>query len=331
MGFVKNILYKVSCKRFLSLFKDQTIFPYYHLVRDNQVAHIEYLYPFKNTAQFSNDIALLKANYTPISPKELLDNKIPKNGFLLTFDDGLQEIYTVIYPILKQQNISAIFFINPDFVDNEQGLYKHFISVIISDLKNKNFEKDKLDQISRIFSISYDTVESFKKSLLGIKFSERDKVPEVLKLLEINPKAYLQDHKPYLTKSQIQEMIDDGFYFGGHTMTHPPLNQINHDQQKTEIIDSVNWVKENFNLDYSLFAFPFSDKSASKKLLEELFEYDNDLMIFGNAGIKKDINPRIIQRFSLEDPKKDTQKRIVTENLYKYFNKLVGKYHIQRK
>jgi peptidoglycan/xylan/chitin deacetylase (PgdA/CDA1 family) len=330
MGIVKDILYKASSKRFLKNFKNQSIFPYYHLVRNNQVAHIENLYQFKNCEQFLNDINILTANYNTINPKDLLDNKNLNNNFLLSFDDGLQEVYTVIYPILKKNNVNAIFFINPNFVDNNEGLYKHYISIIISHLKKSNFEKSKLDLISNVLSFDYNTVEEFKQKFINIKFSEREKITEILEKLDIDIKAYLKQHKPYITKEQISEMIKDGFYFGGHTMTHPPLNQLTHEEQKKEIINSINWLKMNFNINYSLFAFPFSDKNISKKLLTELFEYDNNIKLFGNSGLKKDIDKRIIQRFSLENPKKQTEKQIITENLYKYFNKLIGKYNIKR-
>lgn len=330
MGIVKNALYKVSKKGFLSTFKKQSIFPYYHLVRDNQIPHIENLYEFKNSKQFLNDINVLTANYKPISPNDLLENKKLENNFLISFDDGLEEIYSVIYPILKKNNLTAIFFINPNFVDNNEGLYKHYISIIISHLKKNNFEKSVVDQISQILSIEYTTIEEFKQKFINIKFSEREKVNEILELLTIEIKTFLKEHKPYVTKEQIQEMINDGFYFGGHTMTHPPLNQLTHEEQKKEIINSIDWLKENFKIDYSFFAFPFSDKSISKKLLNELFEYDNTIRIFGNSGLKKDIDKRIIQRFSLENPTKQVEKQIVTENLYKFFNKFIGKYNIKR-
>lgn len=330
MGIVKDILYKASSKRFLKNFKNQSIFPYYHIVRDNQVAHIENLYQFKNCKQFLNDINILTTNYNTLSPKDLFENKTLNNNFLLSFDDGLQEVYTIIYPILKKNNINAIFFINPNFVDNNEALYKHHISIIISHLKKSNFEKSKLDLISNILFFTYNTVDEFKQKFINIKFSERQKITEILEQLDLDIKTYLKQHKPYITREQISEMIKDGFYFGGHTMTHPPLNQLTHEEQKKEIINSINWLKVNFNINYSLFAFPFSDKNISKKLLNELFEYDNNIKLFGNSGLKKDIDKRIIQRFSLENPKKQTEKQIVTENLYKYFNKLIGKYNIKR-
>lgn len=331
MGVVKDTLYKISNKQFLKIFKKQTVFPYYHIVRDDQVAHIENLYQFKNCKQFLNDITILNKNYKPIIPRDLLDNKNLKNNFLLSFDDGLKEVYTVIYPILKKNNLKAIFFINPNFVDNNEGLYKHYISIIITHLKNNNFEKSTMDKISKELSFTFSSVEEFKQKFINIKFSEREKIKNVLEIVNIDIEAYLKEQQPYITKKQIQEMINEGFYFGGHTMSHPPLNQLSHDEQKKEIIDSINWLKENFNINYSLFAFPFSDKTISKQLLTELFEYDKNIKLFGNSGLKKDFDKRIIQRFSLENPKKQTEKQIVTENLYKYFNKLIGKYNIERK
>lgn len=331
MGIIKDTLYKISNKHFLKIFKNQSIFPYYHIVRDNQVAHIENLYKFKNCQQFLNDVNVLIANYKSITPKDLLENKKLKNNFLLSFDDGLQEVYTIIYPILKKNNLKAIFFINPNFIDNNEGLYKHYISIIISHLKSNNFEKSTLDKISRNLSFTYNSIEEFKQKFINIKFSEREKINEILDLLNFDIKAHLKEHQPYITKEQIQEMINDGFYFGGHTMTHPPLNQLTHEEQKKEIINSIDWLKENFNINYSLFAFPFSDKTISKKLLNELFKYDNNIKLFGNSGLKKDIDTRIIQRFSLENPKKQIEKQIVTENLYKYYNKIVNKYKLKRK
>ena len=243
----------------------------------------------------------------------------------------MSEVYNIIFPILKKRNISAIFFINPDFVDNKTVLYKHKISLIICNLEEKNFPKSDLLQISNIMSFDFHGHNDFIKKIKNTKYSDNHKIDEILEVLNIDIQKYLQEQKPYITKPQIQEMLDAGFYFGGHTMSHPRLNQLNHEEQKKEILDSINWLKSNFNIDYSMFAFPFTDKNISRQLINELNEYDENILIFGNSGLKKDIDKRIIQRFSLENPNKNTEKQIVTENLYKYFNKIIGKYNIKRK
>lgn len=330
MGIVKDILYRVANKNFLNLFKKQSIYPYYHIVKNEKVAHIENLYQYKNETQFRFDLDILSKKYNSINLNNLLLNKKTANKFLISFDDGLEEIYSVIYPILKEKKINAIFFINPDFVDNNIGLYKHYISVIISYLKNSNIDEETYHRLAKVTSIIFTTKANFFKDLKETKYSEKAKINEILNILNINIKDYLQNNKPYISKMQIQEMINDGFYFGGHTMSHPPLHQISYDEQKKEIINSINWLKSNFGINYSIFAFPFSDKSVSKKLLNELFEYDSNILLFGNSGLKKDIDNRIIQRFSLENPIKQIEKQIVTENLYMYFNKVIGKYHIKR-
>ena len=331
MGIVKDILYKSANKNFLKAFKNQSIFPYYHLVKDSKVAHIEHLYAYKNVQQFSNDLEILTSHYKSLHPEDLMQNNKANNTFLLTFDDGLEEIYSVIFPILKAKNISAIFFINPNFVDNQVGSYKHYISIIIGHLEKSDFESTTLKEIGDILNFTSDSSADFKKKIIGIKYEDRKKVDEVLAFLNIDIETYLKTEKPYISKDQIQEMLNAGFYFGGHTMNHPPLHQLSHQEQKKEIIDSIQWFKQNFYINYSFFAFPFSDKLISNTLIRELFEYDKNLILFGNSGLKNDINNRIIQRFSLENPQKNTEKQIVTENLYKSFNKLIGKYNIKRK
>lgn len=331
MGIIKNTLYSLSKKEMLSSFKQEPLFPYYHLVRNNKVPHIENLYSYKNVEQFKNDLEVLLKNYKPITPTDLILSRSHKNSFLISFDDGLEEVYSVVYPLLKEKNLTAVFFINPEYVDNNAGLYKHYLSIIISHLRTINFEKDLLDKISRIFYFQYTTNEEFVSKFRNIPYAERHKVDEVFNVLNFDIKSYLKERRPYVSKKQIQEMIDDGFFFGGHTMTHPPLKELTFEEQKKEIIDSIEWLKSSFGIDYSLFAFPFSDKGISKRLLDELFLYDQHILLFGNSGLRKDVDRRIVQRISFENPAKDVEKHIVSENLYKYFKFITGKYHIRRK
>lgn len=331
MGFVKNILYRIASSKLIPFFTQKTIFPYYHIVRNNQVDHIEYLYSYKNEHQFKQDIDFLLQHYNPIESIDQLRNDQLKNSFLLSFDDGLEEVYSVVFPILKEKNIKAFFFLNPNFVDNVDSLYKHDISVIIKHLNANQFEAKATKVIASIMQFDFASNEEFISKFKNTKFADRHKIKEVIAFLGIDMKHYLTNQKVYLSKKQIQEMLDYGMFFGGHTMSHPPLAQLSHEEKKAEIIDSIEWVKTNFKVDYSAFAFPFTDKNSSKKLFEELFEYDKNILIFGNSGLKRDIDNRIIQRFSLENPNKTITKVIVTEHLYKLFNKMTGNYQIKRK
>ena len=331
MGLVKKILYAVAKKQFIGFFSKQSIFPTYHLVNNDNRKHISHLYPYKNEIQFKQDLDVLEKNYNQLNVQHLIENgKIPEKSFLISFDDGLSEIYTIIYPILKSRNINAVFFINPDFVDNKSLLYKHKISVIIDKLCLIDFQNEIISEICNLLNYKFESKSDFINHLKNIRFDENHKIDAIAKILNINFDEYLLTEKPYITKNQIQEMINDGFYFGGHTMSHAPLQQLDLEQQKLEILNSINWLKSNFGIKYSLFAFPYTDKNISRKLINTLLEYDEKIIIFGNSGFKKDIHIRIIQRFSLENPNENPARKIVTEHFYKFYNKLIGKYNIAR-
>ncbi|HEX9980853.1 MAG TPA: polysaccharide deacetylase family protein [Flavobacterium sp.] len=330
MGIIKDSLYLLSGKPLLRFFKSQPVFPYYHIVRNHAVPHIKNLYEYKNIDRFNEDLDFLMANYSPINPLSLFEGNIPDNGFLLTFDDGLAEVYSVIFPILKQRGLSAIVFVNPNFVDNQKSLYKHDISLIIENLQ-KNPDLGLMKKVADILAVDYTSRRDLFTKLKNTKYSDRHKIKEILAFIGISIDSFLEKEQPYITKAQIHEMIREGFYFGGHTMSHPPLRQLSFEEQKAEIIESVQWVKDHFGLKYSAFAFPFSDKKMPRVLFDTMFEYDPKMLVFGNSGIKKDIDRRIIQRFSLENPAKKSSRVIVAENLYKQFNKFTGQYQIKRK
>ena len=185
MGIIKSTLYKLSNKNLLWLIKQQTIFPYYHIVSDKKVPHIENLYPFQSIDQFKNDIAYFLEHYKPLDPDQFIkltlnNEKLPENSFLMSFDDGLQEIYSVVYPILKERGIKAIFFIIPAYVDNKKSFYRHDISIIISHLISNVYDSSVMNKICTILSIDFISNEDVVYHLKKINYSERNKVNEIL-------------------------------------------------------------------------------------------------------------------------------------------------------
>ena len=335
MGLLKNLLYSASSEKMLNFFTDQTIFTYYHTVNNEKLNYLDNLFSFKNEKHFKNDIELLLNNYQPLNPdfflKDFKYNQIPKNHFLLTFDDGLSQIFDVIAPILYEKKISAIFFVNPHYIDNKNFFIRHVISVLIDIILNNKYDKEIIQEINYLLSLKKSSSKSLLiNDLKKINFDSENILLRITELLKVDINTELKKKKPFISKNQIKEMIDMGFYFGGHTMTHPRLNTINYDDQKKEIIDSINWLKLNFKINYSFFAFPYTDRGISKKLIKSIFKYDNSSIVFGNSGLKKDFDERIIQRFSLEKPNQNTSKLIVSENLYKFCSKLIGNYNITR-
>jgi len=331
MGLIKNIIRKVDplTKSFHSY--RAPIFHYYHTVSNKELPHIKGIYKYKNETDFIRDLDFLLMKYKILEPSDLINSilegvEIPSNCFLLSFDDGLSEVYNTILPILNKKGVPAIFFINNGYVDNSRLFYKHKISIIIESLSiNENVKKIR----KVLHSPNISELELIQK-VKSINFKETNRLNEILSVIGVNEEEYLKSKQPYLTFSEIIDIKNQGHYLGGHTVNHLPLDQLNIEEQIEEILGSIIWLKENFDLDYELFSFPFSDAFASKTLFDKLLSAMPSLILMGNQGMTKDISDQIIQRFSLE---KETQADIgIRMNItYKKYLALTGKNKIKRR
>jgi len=78
---------------------------------------------------FISQIETLKnAGYTFITPNDLIDDmlgkiKLPEKLVILTFDDGYMDFYTDVFPILKKENVKAIAYIVPDFLNRPNYMF----------------------------------------------------------------------------------------------------------------------------------------------------------------------------------------------------------------
>lgn len=276
------------------------------MVTNEENEHFNQLYPIKTVEEFKKDLDFLLKHFQPIGLEELI--KLSKSGqkpkkkcFHLTFDDGLKEIYTIIAPILREKNIPATFFINTDFIDNEQLFYRF-----------------KANLLAEKYAAT---------GMLDLPFGEEKAIDELAKTLDFSFEDYLAKEQPYLTTSQINELINDGFTIGGHSKNHPLYKSISEEEQVKQTIESVNTLVNKFNLNYKVFSFPFTDDGIKKDFFNKVNPQLD--LTFGTAGLKTDITPKNLQRIPMEENKKGIE-IIKSQYLYYIFKKLVGKNTINR-
>jgi peptidoglycan/xylan/chitin deacetylase (PgdA/CDA1 family) len=269
------------------------IIPFYHIVSDEQCPHIKNLYRFKNAKEFIHDVDYLARHYQPIGADSLPDVIAGKykgrKTMLLTFDDGLRQMYEVVAPILFQKGIPAVFFINTDFVDNRALMFRYKASLVLE--------------------------SGGSGSLLKIRDS---------KAMEgaINEKetaaidSFLKDYNPYMTTEQIKSLISQGFAIGAHSRSHPYYADLTLEAQLAETFDSLDILQIDFGIKEKLFAFPFTDDGVSKKFFDTIFENNRVDFSFGGAGIKNETHPRQIQRIPMEGWNAGAEQILKSEYLY---------------
>ena len=305
-----------SMKRLIKSSGHSMLFPFYHAVTDENPIHIKNLYTPRGIQDFKNDLDFLLKNYQSISLERLIALKksgevVNENYFHLTFDDGLSEFYEVVAPLLKEKKIHATVFLNSDFIDNKKLFFRFKASILFEKLKDISIlkwsflEEDLLDQLALKHGVDFD--------------------------------AYLTENKPYLTSSQIKELIADGFTFGAHSSNHPLYKELSLEQQIMQTKESLAVISSNFGLDYKVFSFPFTDDGVSISFFDVISK--ETALTFGCAGLKEDSVASNIQRIPMEGHSynplkgraKSGQQIIKEEYLYCLLKAIVGKHKIVRK
>lgn len=282
-----------------------TLLPYQHTVSNNFLPHIKHLYSYKNIRQFHQDLEVLLKYYRPIEPDDLLayirqNASMPKNTFLLTFDDGFKEIYEIIAPILEAKGIPAIFFINPAFIDNKELFFRCKTSLLIDQLVNTP-DKKLLTIYRTNLDVPAATVEKLIERLKIIKLNDTHILDEIASQSGYSFDDFLKDKRPFLTKQELLSLKERGFTIGAHGWNHPYYEQLEMEAQISQTVDSCNFVQQEIKMDKKYFSFPYSDKYLSQELFDNLKKTDIDLF-FGIQNQKNELNNNILHRFNAERP-----------------------------
>ncbi len=308
------------------------LLPYHHSVSNNFLPHISHLYSYKNEAQFVKDILFLKKYFEPIHPDALLNfieknNSLPKNKFLLSFDDGFREVHDVIAPILKEHRLPALIFINPKFIDNGEMFYRNKLSLLIAEvLKNKKDVKI-LKAVASLLNTTTAEVNEIVLHLKNIR-KETGIIKELAFLLNFSFSDYLHAQQPYLTLAQLQSLKEQGFTIGGHSYSHPYYSQLNLEQQINETNTSMDFVQTNKLCDKRYFSFPHSDAGLPQNLFTELKK--NTDLLFGIQNQKLELENKMLHRFNAERPGIALEKQVKGILLYSWANEKLGKNTIIR-
>ena len=289
--------------------------PFYHVVSNEKLPHI-LNYNYRNTIQFEKELDFYLKYFKPVSLDELISRKNSQQKiFHLSFDDGLKECAEIIAPILLKKGISATFFVNPGFVDNQKLFHKYKASLILNLLYETS--NPKVEQILKEHNLQ-------GKEILKASVLQENILNEAAGLLGVNFNDFLVKQKPYLTTEQILKLKKQGFSIGAHSFYHPEFWKITEEEQLDEVKKSMNWLVEKVNPEIKAFSFPFTDSGVSLKVLKSLKSENICDVTFGTAGIKYDELEHHFQRYPVEQPG-DFQQNLKAELVYFALRKLIGK------
>ena len=102
---------------------DYIIFLFHGVIDKDNYKIRNYSKKHINKKKFETFLKKCKKIGNPISIEDLVDyknckKKLPQKSFIISFDDGFENNYSIAIPILKKLNIPAVFYLSTDFVEN---------------------------------------------------------------------------------------------------------------------------------------------------------------------------------------------------------------------
>lgn len=257
---------------------------------------------YRTLSEFEDDILFYKRRFRILGALDVRDmlasgKDLPKDSVVLTFDDGLRINYDHQLPILRKHGVTATFFLCSGFIDNRDLHYGRKANLLRQSIAERN--DPRLNQLVRDYLADNNLLlESIDRSIAAIGYLGMAHLEQLARIVGVDFGAYLAQHKPYLTRSHIREMIDAGFTMGAHSIDHPRYPELTEDQQFEQTVGSLRFIADEFGISYRFFAFPHGDDALSPAFFARIAPHVD--LTFGMRGFVSDAVGFNIQRGDIE-------------------------------
>jgi peptidoglycan/xylan/chitin deacetylase (PgdA/CDA1 family) len=237
----------------------------------------------------------LKTHLTVLSEAELLDliDRPAKGHFaVVTFDDGYRDNYELAWPVLRDLQVPAIFFVSPALIDERRLGWWDVIAYLV-----KHSVKPHIEIRGEVASIR--KLHGWMKTLPA---AETENLIETLsQIAEVPlPSSELQSSQ-LMTWEQIIEVSRNGVAIGSHTNTHRVLATLDEDQQRWELGESKAVLERRLGRQVRTLAYPAGSHgnftAASMRIAEEC-GYEGAFSFHSGGNRLGSIEPFDIHRIS---------------------------------
>lgn len=245
---------------------------YHYVKRDDKFSRI-YGHDFE---LFKEHVEFYRKNFKIISVEDLLNNNFScGKNILLSFDDGLKEHHDVFAEYLNKYNIKALFNISTCVLRGEpiNPQIIHFVTAYYGVRKFCEFVRDEIrlnfkkylkllpedDKDIEIYELYGLYKKLFRKEL---DYYSARKILILIyekKILEKFPNFM---DTVYMSKNNIENLVNNGHYIGVHTNTHFPIGLVGNDKEimKEEIIKPKKYLENLIQKDIKVFSYPFGQQ-----------------------------------------------------------------------
>ena len=250
---------------------------------------------------FRSQLRLLKECYHVVSPEQVRDwivdgKDLPALAILLTCDDGLRNALTSMAPILREEELSCLFFVlGASVAENSRILWYEELYLLLLAAPAGSYSFDfpevrlELGDRSQRRSAWWNLVKKLSQSdqVARIRFIEAARVefglPDGWNAGCWNNEAQ-RERFSLLNGDDLRQLVGQGMSIGSHTLNHPILSQQTSDEAWREISESRSVLERAVGKPLWALAYPFGDPASVTTREMQMAEQAGFQCAFMNVG-----------------------------------------------
>ncbi len=221
-----------------------------------------------SATQFASHVTLLQERFEILDCARLL--YLVQHGYsgarplaLITFDDGYLDNYTLAFPVLREREVPATFFLPTAFIGQRRLMWGDEIAWMLRHSRNETIA---LPGAAEAFSLAEaDRERSIQGVLRHLKRGRRPFAESIAIVREACGGACPSDPSdwpPFLNWEQAREMHAGGMDIGSHTHVHELLGRLPAERQREELSTSKEILEEKLGAGVTAIAYPVGARTS---------------------------------------------------------------------
>jgi len=214
----------------------------------------------------------------------------------LTFDDGLRNNYSVVWPILREFRAPATFFVCPGLIESRQWLWNHEcrarLDSMPQELRRQFAQRVGLDEAESRFIVS---------ALKYVPRREREGIQEEIR--EATPhftptEAQLKRYD-IMTWQELRSLDPELIAVGAHTTHHEILTGLDAERLESEVSGCREWLERALHRPTLYFCYP--DGAWNDRVVSYVERYFSLAVTTEEALVPRRPSPLRLPRIPLPD------------------------------
>ena len=250
---------------------------------------------------FRSQLQLLKECYHVVTPEQvrewMVDGKdLPELAVLLTCDDGLRNALTDMMPILREQDLSCLFFVlGASAAEHSQTLWYEDLYLAMLAAPSGSYSLDELgvsvhleDRAQRRaawWTVVKELSQCDESTRAGLLEKLRAQAGLSEQWTQEGSNSEAQNRRfGLLNQSDLRQLVEQGMGIGSHTLSHPILSLQSSELAWKEIADSRSLLEKAVGKPIWALAYPFGDPASVTNREMQMAEQAGFQCAFMNIG-----------------------------------------------